>query len=197
DASTDFTGDDYWRDPDGNQSATASGNNYLELLPDTRVGASDPATSETNWAVPGEGPMVTYNVDFPAAGRYAVAVRAFSTGSEDRGVFVGLNDSWPVDGRLIELCGTQNNWSWSDCDGSHAAWVDVPSEGEHSLVFSAYADGFQFDRISLIKIEPGIARAQPVRTGGRDFLPATGRLELLSLVGLLIIAGLSWRRRES
>jgi len=194
DSTTDFSRDDYWKDPDGNHAATAQGGTYLELLPDTRVNSDDSQTAETNWSNPGDGPMVTYSIDFAAAGRYAVAVRAYSSGDEDKGVFVGLNNNWPVNGRFIAHCGGDNKWVWTDCYGAHEAWLNVPSAGIHNLVFSASADGFQFDRISLVKYEPGLAAGLVVKTGQRDFLPTTGAFQPLSSSGLIVL--LLWRLRR-
>ena len=194
--STDFTGDDFWQDPDGNQSAGALNNRYVELLPDTRITDSDERTSDTDWSEPGAGPLLTYAIAFPQAGRYAVAVRSYSTGTQDRGVFVGLNDNWPTQGRFIEHCGPNNTWAWTDCDGTHQAWVSVPTAGTHNLVFSAYADGFQFDQINLIRYEPSLATARTVRTGENDFLPATARADLF-LLCLLVVALLLSRRKNT
>jgi len=86
-------------DPDGSHAGSASGRAYMELLPDTRVTHSDSLVSGGNfWNEPGTGPSLSYNVNIPESGRYLVFVKAYSTGTEDNGIHVGLNNSNPASG---------------------------------------------------------------------------------------------------
>ncbi len=150
------------QDPDGNNSDTAVGNAYLELLPDNRVTSDDPLGPPTAvWETAGAGPEMNFLVDFPEAGRYFVHVRALSTGTEDNGIHVGINDDWPFHGQRMQWCTGGRGWQWSSrqrhsggagaCGVSHTIWIDVPSPGTHSVNFSAREDGFEFDRFILIK----------------------------------------------
>ena len=150
------------QDPDGNHSDTAVGNAYLELLPDIRVTHNDPFGPPTAiWGAAGTGPEMNFMVDFPEAGQYFVHVRALSTGSEDNGIHVGINDDWPVSGERMQWCTNGRGWQWSSrqrdsggagpCGASHTITIDVPSPGTHRVNFSAREDGFEFDRFILIK----------------------------------------------
>lgn len=146
--------------PDGDPShhATASGRAYLELLPDTRRTHADklvPGESFSN--EPGLVGVLDYQVEFPAAGRYYVWVRAYSTGSEDNGIHVGLNGKWPESGRRMQWCEGKNRWFWESkqrtqevhCGVPHAIYLDVPSAGTHTVSFSMREDGFEFDKFLL------------------------------------------------
>ena len=150
------------QDPDGNHSDTAAGNAYLELLPDIRVNNGDPFGPPTAiWGAAGTGPELNYEVDFPEAGRYFVHVRALSTGTEDNGIHVGIDDEWPSSGERMQWCTSGGGWQWSSrqrdsggagpCGVSHTIWIDVPTPGTHNVNFSAREDGFEFDRFMLIK----------------------------------------------
>jgi len=159
---TDATTPQTEQDPDGNNSDGAVGKQYLELLPDVRVSHDDPFGPPTAlWGDPGIGPTLEYTVDFPEAGRYYVHVRANSSGTEDNGIHVGLNDSWPVSGRRWQSCSRGQGWVWSSrqrysggagaCGTSYTIWLDVEDAGVNTVKFSAREDGFEFDRFVLIK----------------------------------------------
>lgn len=150
-------------DPDGNHSDTASGGVYLELLPDIRVTHEDPFGPPTAyWGTAGTGPQISYTVDFPEAGRYYVHGRAYSTGTEDNGVHVGLNSGWPLSGRKMQFCTAGlGAWAWrssqrdaggqGSCGIEKTVYLDIPSEGVHTITVSGREDGFELDRIALIK----------------------------------------------
>lgn len=148
-------------DPDPNHSSDAAGNAYLELLPDIRVTHDDPfGPPMAFWGNGGQGPDLNYVVNFPEAGRYFVHVRALSTGSEDNGIHVGLNNEFPPHGLRMQWCSAREGWTWSSaqrgdeskpCGTEKTIWLDVPEQGEHVVNFSAREDGFEFDRFMLIK----------------------------------------------
>ena len=149
-------------DPDGNHSDTASGGVYLELLPDIRVTHEDPFGPPTAYWAAGAGPELSYTVDFPEAGRYYVHGRAYSTGTEDNGVHVGLNSQWPLSGRKMQFCTAGlRAWAWrssqrdaggmGSCGIEKTVYLDIPTEGEHTVTFSGREDGFELDRVALIK----------------------------------------------
>ena len=80
--------------PDGYAAhvAGASGGAYLEILPDTRRRHDDKLQRGVNFSPePGKMAVLSYNVHFEKTGRYYVWVRAYSTGSEDNGLHVGLD----------------------------------------------------------------------------------------------------------
>lgn len=149
-------------DPDPNHSDLAIGNAYLELLPDIRVTHADPTSPPVAfWSNPGIGPTLEYEVDFPEAGRYHVHVRALSTGTEDNGIYVGLNDDWPASGLRLQFCTAGQGWRWSSrqrdsgnngpCGVEKTIWLDVENPGINTVKFSAREDGFEIDHIMLIK----------------------------------------------
>jgi hypothetical protein len=101
--------------PDGDAPhvAGASGGAYLEVLPDTRRTHDDKLIKGTNFSSePGKMAVLTYNVHFSTPGRYYVWARAYSTGSEDNGLHVGLNGDWPASGQRMQWCQGKNNWRW-------------------------------------------------------------------------------------
>jgi len=149
-------------DPAPNPSDLAIGNAYLEVLPDIRVTHADPTSPPVAfWSNPGIGPTLEYEVDFPEAGRYHVHVRALSTGTEDNGIYVGLNDDWPASGLRLQFCTAGQGWRWSSrqrdsgnngpCGVEKTIWLDVENPGINTVKFSAREDGFEIDHIMLIK----------------------------------------------
>jgi len=166
-------------DPDGNHSDGASGSQYLELLPDIRVTHDDPMSPPTAyWGQGGQGPYADYAVDFPEPGRYYVHVRAFSTGTEDNGIHIGLNGNWPQSGQRMQFCtASRNAWWWSSaqrdgggngsCGMEKTIWLDVPAAGLNTVSISAREDGFEIDRLALIKDMSGNTKVcSPVNISG-------------------------------
>ncbi|MEM1305566.1 MAG: hypothetical protein AAGG46_11750, partial [Planctomycetota bacterium] len=130
--------------PDGDppHHETASSGAYIEILPDTRRTHDDKLVKYENIsAEPGRMTIVDYEVAFPAPGRYYVWVRAFSTGSEDNGIHVGLNGEWPSSGERMQWCKGKQKWYWESkqrtkkqhCGVEHAIYLDVPSRGRHMV----------------------------------------------------------------
>ena len=147
-------------DPDGSHASTASGRAYLELLPDTRVTHGDPLITNRNfWPTGGTGPSLTYNVNIPESGRYLVFVKAYSTGTEDNGIHVGLNNSFPGSGQRMQWCSGKNQWTWSSaqrtnsnhCGVPRTIFLDFAFAGANTVNFSAREDGFEIDQFILLK----------------------------------------------
>lgn len=92
-------------DRDRNHAASASGESYIEVLPDTRATHADKLIKGINFVnEPGKMAVLSYNIHFQTAGDYLVWVRAFSTGAEDNGLHVAINGTWPESGQRIQLC---------------------------------------------------------------------------------------------
>ncbi|MDZ7605447.1 MAG: hypothetical protein U5K79_07615 [Cyclobacteriaceae bacterium] len=153
-------------DSDSNHAETASNQAYLEVLPDTRVTHDDKLTNGVNFTnEPGEMAVLSYKIDFNTTGRYYVWVRAFSTGTEDNGVHVGIDNQWPESGRRMQWCEGKNQWTWASkqrteanhCGEPYLIFLDVDTKGEHTIQFSMREDGFEFDKFIL--------------TTDRDFIP--------------------------
>ena len=143
--------------PDGDPShlVGASGNAYLEILPDTRRTHGDKLIKGENFSPdPGKLAVVHYKVQFGTPGRYYVWVRAYSTGSEDNGLHVGLDGDWPASGQRLQWCDGKQSWRWESkqrteqqhCGEPHKIYLDVKEAGEHDVHFSMREDGFEFDK---------------------------------------------------
>jgi len=143
--------------PDGDPAhvAGASGGAYLENLPDTRRTHADRLISGENFSnAAGKMALLYYRAYFNTPGRYYVWVRAFSTGSEDNGIHVGLDGKWPASGRRLQWCQGKNKWRWESkqrtaanhCGEPHKIFLDVEKPGEHVIMFSMREDGFEFDK---------------------------------------------------
>ncbi|WP_040396291.1 CBM96 family carbohydrate-binding protein [Aquimarina agarilytica] len=147
-------------DPDGDHSEGASNGKYIELLPDTRVVHADPLENGVSFTnTPGEAAIISYKVNFKSAGKYFVWVRAYSTGSEDNGIHVGLDGNWPASGARMQWCGGKNKWTWESkqrtaanhCGEPEKIFLNVPSAGLHTVSFSMREDGFEVDKMILSK----------------------------------------------
>lgn len=158
-------------DPDGSHADTASGNGYMEILPDTRVYGHNDSKPEdkiitsgpnTNFhAKGGTGPTVNYKVYFNTPGTYYVWLRAFSTGKEDNGTHVGINGTWPATGERVQWCTGKKKWTWTraqrnepkefHCGGKGEIQLKVPSKGIHTISVSMREDGFELDKIIMAR----------------------------------------------
>lgn len=150
DATVDATpdGDEaHWRD--------ASGKAYLEILPDTRRTHADKLVPGENFAdEPGTMAVLSYPIQITTPGRYYVWVRAYSTGSEDNGIHVGLDGMWPESGKRMQWCQGKNSWRWESkqrnaknhCGEAYKIFLDIKEPGQHDIQFSMREDGFEFDQ---------------------------------------------------
>ena len=143
--------------PDGDPSHAdgAGGGAYLEVLPDTRRTHKDKLKRGENFSPePGKLAVLSYKVRFATPGRYYVWARAFSTGSEDNGLHVGLDGEWPESGQRLQWCEGKHRWRWESkqrteaehCGEPHLIYVDIARPGERVIQFSMREDGFEFDR---------------------------------------------------
>ncbi|MEN8695402.1 MAG: DUF5060 domain-containing protein [Akkermansiaceae bacterium] len=150
--------------PDGDPShaATASAGAYLEILPDTRRTHGDKLIQKENFInTPGEMAVLTYHVKFNTPGRYYCWVRTHSTGTEDNGLHLGINGTWPESGARMQWI-TKNKWHWNNKQRTEKVhigifgkiWIDVPTAGLHKVHFSMREDGFEFDKFVLTLAKP-------------------------------------------
>ena len=80
------------RDDDDHHIMDASNHAYIEILPDERVTHTDKLIIGQNFMnEPGKMAILHYQINFTTPGRYYVWVRAYSTGSEDNAIHLGLN----------------------------------------------------------------------------------------------------------
>lgn len=172
-------------EPDGDPVHVAGASNgaYLEILPDTRRDHGDKLVPGVNFTNdPGKAAVVSYKVNFKNVGRYYVWVRAYSTGSEDNGLHVGIDGTWPESGKRLQWCQGKHRWWWESkqrtkevhCGVPHQIFLDVTTPGEHTIHFSMREDGFEFDKwlMTLDRDFQRPAGGGPVSTSNADDLPA-------------------------
>ena len=156
--------------PDPEHIAGASGNAYIEILPDTRVTPKDKlikledpgSTGETSKLVnftdvPGKIAVLSYKVKINQPGRYYVWVRCYSSGPEDNSLHVGFNNSWPEHGQRMQWCDGKNEWTWASkqrtekehCGVPKEIYLDIDKAGVHEIQFSMREDGFDMDKFIL------------------------------------------------
>ncbi len=142
-------------DADSSHAASASGGAYLEILPDARQTHADPLVHGESFSNdPGRLGILTYHVEINNPGRYYVWVRAFSTGSEDNGLHVGLDGEWPESGQRLQWCDGKQQWWWESkqrtaeehCGEPYKIYLDIKEPGFHTIHFSMREDGFEFDK---------------------------------------------------
>ena len=142
-------------DPDESHAKLASGNSYIEILPDSRTNHSEKLIPDENFSdKPGALAVVSYKVKFKNTGRYYVWAKAYSTGSEDNGVHVGLDGTWPESGKKMQWCAGKNSWFWESkqrtqkqhCGEPFQIFLDINKPGIHEIQFSMREDGFEMDQ---------------------------------------------------
>ncbi|MGS0527613.1 hypothetical protein ACU8V7_22970 [Zobellia nedashkovskayae] len=103
--------------------------------------------------------ILHYKVNFSEAGRYYVWVRAYSTGTEDNGVHVGVDGTWPESGQRMQWCDGKDSWTWGNsqrteerhCGIPGFIYIDIDKAGEHDIQFSMREDGFEMDQFIFTK----------------------------------------------
>lgn len=142
-------------DADESHAMSASGKAYIELLPDTRKTHTDKLISGENFTdKAGELAIISYKVNFQTTGRYYVWAKAFSTGSEDNGVHVGIDGAWPESGKRMQWCEGKKSWFWESkqrtkevhCGVPFQIYLDVEKPGIHEIQFSMREDGVELDQ---------------------------------------------------
>ena len=141
-------------DHDPNHSASASGGAYLEILPDTRKNHSEKLIKGENFInEPGKMAVLSYRVYFNNPGKYYVWCRVYPTGTEDNGLHVGIDGTWPESGQRLQF-GGKKRWMWDSRQRTEKVhtgvrgliFLDVETAGEHTISFSMREDGFEFDQ---------------------------------------------------
>jgi len=146
-------------DPDEDHLSGASGNAYIEVLPDTRVfhHSDRLIVGESFSDIPGQLAVIHYKVNINQPGRYYVWVRAYSSGGEDNGLHVGYNDTWPAHGQRMQWCEGKNQWTWGSkqrtekqhCGAPKEIYLDIGLAGIYEIQFSMREDGFEMDKFIL------------------------------------------------
>lgn len=148
-------------DPEPKHYTSASGHQYVECLPDTRTTHDDKLTVGENFSNrAGEMAVLHYKIYINNPGKYYVWVRAYSTGTEDNGIHVGIDNSWPASGQRMQWCEGKNQWTWDSkqrtqeihCGEPELIYLEIQEAGEHEIQFSMREDGFEFDKFILKKV---------------------------------------------
>jgi hypothetical protein len=138
-----------------NHIDSASGNAYLEALPDTRITHDDPLIiGENFFPIAGVGGIISYKVKITNPGKYYIWVKAFSNGTEDNGLHVGLDEKWPESGERMQWCDGKNKWTWSSaqrveenhCGTPQTIYLNIKQPGVYIVSFSMREDGFEIDK---------------------------------------------------
>ncbi len=170
--------------PDGDptHANTASGGAYVEILPDTRRSHDDKLIKGENFTDKGgELAILTYPIHFNTPGRYYCWVRTFSTNTEDNGIHLGLNGTWPASGAKMQWT-KKNQWAWDSKQRTQKVhtgvfgqiWLDIPTAGVHKIHFSMREDGFEFDKFLLTTAKP--EQKSPPKGTGPATLVKEGKL---------------------
>jgi len=147
-------------DGDPSHVGGASNGAYLEILPDTRRNHGEKLIGGTNFSnEPGKLAILHYQVNITNPGRYYVWVRCHSTGSEDNGLHVGIDGTWPESGKRLQWCEGKHQWWWESkqrtakehCGVPHQIFLDIEKSGVHTIHFSMREDGFEFDKWLMTK----------------------------------------------
>ena len=166
-------------DPDGPHATGTGGGQYVEILPDTLAASGDPLEYGTNFFETGVGaPRMDYQVNITTPGRYYGRFRAYSTGTDDNGVHIGVDNIWPLSGTAVQWCDGKNSWYWSaarrvpedHCGITNGIYLDLTA-GVHTIMIAMREDGFELDRFVLTTdsnyFPTGVGPAKsPVSSGG-------------------------------
>ncbi len=176
-------------DADPNHTAGASGGAYLEVLPDTRKNHGEKLITGENFInEPGKMAVISYKVHFNTPGKYYVWARIHSTGTEDNGMHVGIDGTWPESGQRMQWT-EKKKWAWGSkqrTENVHGGvngllFLRVDSAGEHTIHFSMREDGFEFDQWLMttdpdFKAPTGPAKISSTKSGTApkpfQFVPA-------------------------
>jgi hypothetical protein len=146
-------------DGDENHAAGAGGGAYLEVLPDTRRTHGDPMNKGENFSnEPGKLAILRYKVHFNNPGRYYVWARIYSTGTEDNGLHVGIDGTWPESGQRMQWT-AKRQWAWGSKQRTeqvhsgvkHKLYLDIEKAGPHVIQFSMREDGTEFDKWMMVR----------------------------------------------
>ena len=140
-------------DPDEADAQSASGNAYLEVLPDIRIDNSDEnVIGISNFDIGGTGPTLQYRIYTEQTGKYYISARIRPNGTQDSTLHIGLNGQWPVTSQNLTQCAPDGTWKWTntvsnDCSETSPAYINIDSPGLHIVNISQADDGLELDKL--------------------------------------------------
>ncbi|MGC8888286.1 MAG: immunoglobulin domain-containing protein, partial [Verrucomicrobiia bacterium] len=140
-----------------NSQSGYSGSGYMVALPNAGRTIGD---NDFN------SPRLHYDIYFPAAGNWYIWIRATSAGGGDNSAHVGIDGARTANTTQAGNAGiwaTLGSWAWENmrADGAGQMYVNVPSEGVHTITIWMREDGLLVDKIILYNSSgnpPGISR---------------------------------------
>ena len=154
-------------DNDNTDPAEASGNAYLEALPDRRRNDEEPGTGGLGVTNDKSvSPLLLYDVEFTQTGRYYAWAHAHGKGPAANGLHLGINNEWPRN-NLIDASPMRwqfgGGWRWSQkrrgqmqhsgvkpADGINERdanmWLDIAEPGKYTIYIGMREDGFEIDK---------------------------------------------------
>ena len=165
-------------DADPNHVGGAGSGAYLEILPDTRKNHGEKLIQGENFVnQPGKMAVLSYKVHFNTPGKYFVWARTHSTGTEDNGLHVGIDGTWPPSGQRMQWT-AKRKWVWGSKQRTEKVhggvkgllFLNIEKAGEHTISFSMREDGFEFDAFIMttdakFEASRGAAPASKVKAG--------------------------------
>jgi len=147
------------RDVDEPHLLGASGDAYVEALPDSRQNHDETLVKGENFSdTPGAMATLHYKINFKTPGRYYIWIRAYSSNSEDDSVHVGLDGVWPETGMRWRTT-INDRWGWQckrrfppgmeETGEPLLCYIDIEKTGERDLQISMREDGAELDKILL------------------------------------------------
>ena len=138
------------RDIDGPHHADASGEAYIEVLPDEGNDGTPPVKGLSISDIPGEMAVVSYKVSFATPGRYFIWSRAFGTDGDDNTLHYGLDGAWPESSARSHTFASRK-WLWANRHRKHKGpvYFDVTTPGVHAVTISMREDGCELDQFIL------------------------------------------------
>ncbi|MEM1348090.1 MAG: hypothetical protein AAGI01_05985, partial [Myxococcota bacterium] len=111
-----------------------------------------------NQQTPGDGPRMSYDIEFTTTGTYYVHVRGWAADFDDNSLHVGVDGTWPESGIRMYWCSAWfGSWAWSsnlegsggECGMADSAQIQIDAPGMHTVSFAMREDGFELDKVVL------------------------------------------------
>ena len=95
-------------------------------------------------------PELRFQVEFPAAGTYRLAIRGNAPSTNSNSIHVGLDGAVTADSDAI-TAGSFGSWAWfaPSTGGPNPSRISVPSAGVHTVNVWPREDGISVDRIVI------------------------------------------------